>query len=151
MKNTLKVSLENNQIIMDRTFAKKAEDTRSPEYAQLQQVRRDYPNFDVVQKKIKKNPNKETYKGLTYEYMELYILKHESKATVQAVLDEFEELKLISHCHAQGKRYPVIKKWFLEKYPVVEKFGKDEDEEESNSNNGNTNTTIQNTLAEKAA
>jgi len=30
---------------------------------------------------------------------------------------------LISQCHSQSKRYPVIKKWFLEKYPEVKKFG----------------------------
>ena len=42
MKNTLKINHENKAIVMDRTFAKFAEDTRSEEYAHLQQVRKDY-------------------------------------------------------------------------------------------------------------
>ncbi len=69
MKNTLKVDFANEQIIMDRTFAQKVTNTNSMEYAHLQQVRRDYPNFTVTTRKIKRNPDKETYKGLTYEYI----------------------------------------------------------------------------------
>ena len=63
MKNTLKIDRENALIIMDRTFAKLSENTRSEEYAHLQQVRKDYPTYKVTTRQIKKNPNKETYKG----------------------------------------------------------------------------------------
>ena len=69
MKNTLKIDFEKSRIIMDRTFAKKVQNTNSEEYAHLQQIRKDYPTFTVVTRQINKNPNKETYKGLTYEYM----------------------------------------------------------------------------------
>ena len=55
MKNTLKINREKKLIIMDRTFAKLSEDTRSEEYAHLQEVRRDYPDYTVTTKKIKKN------------------------------------------------------------------------------------------------
>ena len=72
MKNILKVDFSKNAIIMDRTFAKKCTDTRSEEYAQLQRVRQDYPTFAVLTRTIKRNENKETYKGLTYRYMEDY-------------------------------------------------------------------------------
>ena len=57
---------------MTTTFAKKCYNTASAEYAQLQSVRRDYPTFNVTTRKIKSNPNKETYAGLTYEYMREY-------------------------------------------------------------------------------
>ncbi len=127
MKNTLKVDFAKEQIIMDRTFAQKVTNTSSSEYAHLQQVRKDYPDFKVITRKIKRNPDKETYKGLTYEYMEDYIVTHESKETVTEVLAEFHELKLISRCHSQSKRYPVIKKWFLDKYPDIAKFGNNEE------------------------
>ena len=53
MTNTLKLNHENRTIVMDRTFAKYAEDTRSKEYAHLQQVRRDYPTYQVIQRHIK--------------------------------------------------------------------------------------------------
>ena len=122
MKNTLKINHENKTIVMDRTFAKFAENTRSDEYAHLQQVRRDYPDYAVTTRTIKRNPEKETYKGLTYEYMEDYILRHESEENALAIIKEFNELRTISKCHKQGLRYPTIKKWFLEKYPEIVDF-----------------------------
>jgi len=70
MKNTLKLNHENRTIVMDRTFAKRSENTRSEEYAHLQQVRQDYPTYTVIRRQIKTNPKKESYKGLTYEYMQ---------------------------------------------------------------------------------
>ena len=124
MKNTLKINHEERKIIMDRTFAKFAENTRSEEYAHLQQVRRDYPDYTVTIRTIKRNSEKETYKGLTYEYMEDYILRHESEENALAIIKEFNELRTISKCHKQGLRYPTIKRWFLEKYPEIVDFAK---------------------------
>ena len=123
MKNTLKLNHEKGQIIMDRTFAKNAENTRSEEYAHLQNVRRDYPHYTVVRRQIKPNPNKECWKGLTYEYMENYIKTHGTEDERKSNLKEYEELRLISECHSKGKRYPTIKKWFLAKYHEVAEFG----------------------------
>ncbi len=123
MKNTLKIDFDNKTIIMDRTFAKKVEDTRSDEYLHLQTVRKDYPDYRVIARQIKRNPNKKTYSGLTYEYMENYILTHGDDAAVQKALAEYRELRLIAKCHGKGKGYPVIKQWFLEKYDEIEDFG----------------------------
>ena len=125
MKNTLKLDHAKRLVIMDKTFAKFAANTMSAEYAHLQQVRRDYPTYEVVQKRIKKNATKECYRGLTYAYMESYI---ESHGTAE-VRYEFEEMRLIAQCHSKAFRYPTIKAWFLEQFPEVKKFGlKDEDE-----------------------
>ena len=123
MKNTLKIDFDTKTIIMDRTFAKKVEDTRSDEYLHLQTVRKDYPDYRVIARQIKRNPDKKTYSGLTYEYMENYILGHGSDAEVQEALSEYRELRQIAKCHGKGKGYPVIKQWFLERYPKIEDFG----------------------------
>lgn len=128
MANTLKLNHEKGLIVMDRAFAKNAENTMSAEYAHLQNVRRDYPTYTVVRHTIKKNTSKETYKGLTYEFMEYYITKYEPEETQKAVLDEFRTKIDISKCHAKGRRYPTIKNWFLEKYPAVTMFGMTEAE-----------------------
>ena len=53
MKNTLKLDHAKRTIVMDRTFAKFAVNTMSQEYAHLQTVRQDYPEYKVVQRKIK--------------------------------------------------------------------------------------------------
>lgn len=123
MKNTLKIDFAEGLIIMDRTFAKNATNTNTPEYAHLQQVRRDYPEFRVVQHTITRNVMKKTYAGLTYDYMKYYIRTHEEGANIQKALDELDELILISECHGKAYRYPVIKKWFLEKYPKIAEYG----------------------------
>lgn len=124
MKNVCKLSHAKREIVMDRTFAKLAENTMSAEYAHLQQVRKDYPTYTVIKRQIKRNGNKESYKGLTYEYMETYILSHGTSETRIANLHEFNEMHLIAECHSKAFRYPVIKAWFLEKYPEVKNFGK---------------------------
>ncbi len=40
MKSTLRVDYEHSMLIMDRTFAKKAEDPATDEYKKLQRARR---------------------------------------------------------------------------------------------------------------
>ncbi|MCH5198007.1 MAG: hypothetical protein J1E34_03775 [Oscillospiraceae bacterium] len=129
MKNTLKINFAERKIVMDREFSTRATNPFSPEYLKLQAVRADYPNFTVVRKTIKKNPHKETYKGLSYQYMEDYITTHEPRETRKAVLEEFYEKRLISQCHSQAFRYPVIKQWFLARYPEIAEFGIETKEE----------------------
>jgi len=123
MKNTLTIRHETREIVMDRTFAKFSKNTRSEEYAHLQQVRRDYPTYTVITRTIKRNSNKKTYNGLTYEWMEDYILTHGTAEESERILNEFNEMRLIAECHSKAFRYPVIKKWFLEMYPEIVRFG----------------------------
>ena len=119
MKNTLRFDHDARCIVMDRTFYKNSSNIRFEEYTMLQRARQDYPTYTPVIKHIKRNPNKETYKGLTYAYMERYIATH---ANADEIMAEYKELRLISECHCKARRYPKIKKWFLGKYPEVEKF-----------------------------
>ena len=133
MKNTLKLDHAKRTIVMDRTFAKFAANTMSQEYAHLQTVRQDYPEYQVVQRKIKRSKTKECYRGLNYEYMEDYIKTHGSKEECAKNLAEFKEQKLISLCHSTSRRYPTIKKWFLAKYPEVMEFGMPDAAEENSS------------------
>lgn len=128
MKNRLWIDFAENRIMMDRTFAEKCCDTRSEEYAHLQRVRQDYPEFSVQRRTIKQNTSKETYAGLTYGYMERYIITHEEGNARKAVLAELSELRLISECHKRSRRYPTIKKWFLNKYPQIAEFGLEKEE-----------------------
>ena len=125
------VDFVNETITMTRKFAEKATDPRTKEYEILQQTRRDYPYFTVRKHTIKKNPNKECYKGLTYEYMIDHIKTHETAENAEKVLAEFKEMKHISECHSKAFRYPTIKKWFLDKYPSVATFGIDLEEAET--------------------
>lgn len=123
MKNTLRFDHDARCIVMDRTFYKNSSNIRFEEYGMLQRARQDYPTYTPVIRRIKRNPNKETYKGLTYAYMELYIQNHED---AEAQMTKYKELRLISECHGKARRYPAIKKWFLKQYPEIEQFGTEE-------------------------
>ena len=52
----------------------------------------------------------------------------ENEETLEAVLAEYNELRLISECHKRSRRYPTIKKWFLDKYPQIAEFGMEKEE-----------------------
>lgn len=123
MTNYLRVDKKNEQLVMDRAFEKNSNIVGSREYDLLQRAKQDYPSFVVVRKTIKKNSNKKTYSGLTYDYMRDYIASHETRENVIDVLNELEEMILISKCHSRAFRYPVIKKWFLSMYPEIVTFG----------------------------
>lgn len=122
-KSKIKVIYAKGIIEMNTTFAKMVQNPLSEEYALLQKIRMENPTFVVRRRQIKTNPKKDTYKGLTYDYMEYYISTHEPVDKVGEVLARFEELKLISQCHGKRLRYPTIKKWFLNRYPDVAQFG----------------------------
>ena len=81
------------------------------------------PGFSVCRRQIKSNPNKDSYQGLTYEWMRNHIATREPEASREAKLHEFDEMIYISECHSRRLRYPTIKKWFLNEYPDVAKFG----------------------------
>ena len=119
-KSKMKVLHNESAIEMNKIFAKMVENPFSEEYAFLQKIRQDYPQYKVRIREIKKNPHKETYAGLTYDYMRDYIILHSTPEEEAAAVAEFDELILVSKCHSQSLRYPTIKKWFLEKYPEVD-------------------------------
>ena len=125
MRGKLIIKHADDIIEMSREFAKYAAYVGSEEYNLLQQTRRDYPTYRGVRKQIKKNKDKENYKGLTYEYMESYIKGHDDKEETN--MKEYKEMRLLAECHSI--RYPVIKKWFLARFPEVAKFGVVEAEE----------------------
>lgn len=131
MAFTMKLDYEKQTITLGKKFAKLSSVPGSPEYMELAQVKADFPRYKLVIREIKKNENKECYAGLTYDYMREYIRHNESSKTRETVLAELEENILRSRCHSRGFRYPVIKSWFLEKYPEVKEFGKKKKSEES--------------------
>lgn len=131
-KSKLLVKYAEGVIEMNTTFAKEMRNPLSDEYALLQKTKMENPGFIVSRRQIKSNPKKDTYKGLTYEYMKKYIKLHETKEEAEKVIAYLEDQILISKCHSQRLRYPTIKKWFLAKYPEVAKFGIVEDEDQNN-------------------
>ena len=140
MKPIIRVNHKDKKIEMNKEYFKRIQNPKSEEYATLQMVRRDYPHYEECLYTIKRNPNKKTYKGLNYEYMETYILTHEPKETKTVVLDEFYNMRQIAECHKASYGYAVIKKWFLKKYPEIAEFGVEVEDQKDENKNKDTNT-----------
>ena len=119
MRNVLKIDHKNGKIIMDREFSIKSSIYGTQEYTHLQNARRDYVDYTVERKTIKRNPQKEAFNGLTYEFMEKYLEFYNVSAEIR---QKYEEMRFMAQCHSI--RYPVIKKWFLETFPEVKEWGK---------------------------
>jgi len=120
-KFNIKVDHIQKKIIIGKAFDKKQSDIESEEYKKLCEAVQIFPKYKVVVKKIKKNPHKESYKGLTYGYMEKYIAVKGTRVDRQ----EYDDMRLLAECHS--KRFPVIKQWFINKYPEVKEYGAKEE------------------------
>ena len=123
MTSAIRIDHLNKAILISKSFAKAAMNPTSTEYKDLAEVMANHPDYAVNQRVIKQNAHKETYAGLTYEYMRDYIILHSNPEEELAEIAEFNEMLLISKCHAKALRYPTIKKWFLAKYPEVAEYG----------------------------
>ena len=103
---------------MGREFSIKASIFGTDEYNRLQQARRDYDKYGVERKTIKRNPKKESFKGLTYTFMEEYMDRYNVSAEIR---QEYNNMRFDVKCHSI--RYPYIKKWFLKTFPDIKTLG----------------------------
>ena len=113
--------LKTMQIIFNREFEKRLSDTTSPEFKKFCELHETFPEFKIARKNVNITKKKESYKGLTYEYMERYIAIKGNSTDRR----EYDDMRLLAKCHS--KRFPVIKQWFLRKYPEVKKYGAKEE------------------------
>lgn len=88
----LKVNHQTRTIEMNKTFADKASRFGSDEYNALMLAREQNPGYTtkVITRKTTKS-DKPSYKGLTYEYMEKYILTHDDEE--QSIMNEYMALR----------------------------------------------------------
>ena len=111
---------------MTKKFAKAAAKFGSKEYKSLQAARHDYPDFKVVTVSRKASSQKESYKGLTYSYMESYIESHDDEE--KSIMAEYEMLRGLSQeaqeALAEPCSYNEMKEWFLKKFPAIAEFHK---------------------------
>ena len=111
MKNTTNYTINAaaKEIIITKKFEKAANIIGSNEYKALVTLMKDFPDFDIKVREIKKNKSKKTYSGLTIEEMRRFI---GSRSEEEVFL--FEKVVTIAK-HKKGS-YAITKKWFLNKY-----------------------------------
>lgn len=119
----LTIDFAKNRIVMTRAFARKASDPSTKEYRELKDTMETFPTFSVENHTIKKCASKESYKGLNYGFMIDYINTHVDETKREKAMADLEEQIFLTKCHT--KRFPTVRKWFLETYPEINSnFGK---------------------------
>ena len=116
------INAKNHTIEMNKSVTKAASRYGTPEYTELQNVRRDYPTFRVVT--VVRKTAKPEYKGLTYGYMEKYIKAHDDED--QSIMAEYLMLRGLDEAgksvDADSADYADIRDWFFQTFPAIEQF-----------------------------
>ena len=122
----MNINMKKNAIELTKKEAAAAAKFGTTEYKQLQEARRDNPGFKVVTITRKSTAKKESYKGLTYSYMETYIQKHDDEK--KSIMAEYMMLRGLSEeaeeALAESFTYQEMKEWFLKKFPAIAEFHK---------------------------
>ena len=137
-KNVIKM-MDDNQAQVSKTFAKKAKIFGTDEYKLWREFKAENPEYVMVVKTIKKNPDKRTTKNLKYENMRKFIKEQDN---AEELLQEFE--KEIRMSKIQSNPYKAVLAWFLQKfenYDSYKQFFKDLEEKEKAET---TNVNIEN-------
>ena len=121
----MNANLFSKKIEMTKTEAKAAGKIGTDEFKMLQQYMAMYPTFTIDIKAPAKR--KVEFRGLTYDYMKAYILKHEDEDG--KIMAEFHELvaqdkkdKVEGAEHLEAAGYLDVKKWFLAKFPEIKEY-----------------------------
>lgn len=138
MKN-INVDIITKTITISKAFYKKASDPRTAEYRELRTAVIENADFRIVFK----TSDKKTYKGLNIAKMKAYI---ETQPNSEENLKSLD--RAIEVAETKGSKYPLIKKWFLEKFPnyklsevTSEEMKKDSENETETTQNINDNIT----------
>jgi len=119
----MKTNLTNKTIELTKAEMKAAMNYGTSEYDMLQTIRRDYPNFKVVEIKSKKN--KADFADLNMNTIRSYVLKHGSNE--QKLTFAFISKKSIDEDgeYHEAQSFFQIKSWFLNEFSEVKQQRKD--------------------------
>ena len=110
MKKNAIIYIDDTTAQVTKAFEKQARIFGTEEYKLWKAYREDFPAAKMVTKTIKKNPNKKSYKNLTYANMELFITEQNSELLV-------ELRKQIKLSKVQSNPYRAVLAWFLSEFP----------------------------------
>lgn len=117
MANGYKIDFTTNTVIMNCTFAKKANEYGSDEYNILKGIREDFPQISVVVKKGREQKKANKNKRLTYDNMRSYIgaLKNSEE-----LMKAFEGVVALST--TQKSPYKFVSDWFKKQFPKYQEM-----------------------------
>lgn len=115
MKKNAIIYIDDTTAQVSKAFEKQARIFGTEEYKLWKAYREDFPAAKMVTKTIKKNPNKKSYKNLTYANMELFITEQNSELLV-------ELRKQIKLSKVQSNPYRAVLAWFLSEFPKYDEY-----------------------------
>ena len=115
MKKNAIIYIDDTTAQVTKAFEKQARIFGTEEYKLWKAYREDFPAAKMVTKTIKKNPNKKSYKNLTYANMELFITEQNSELLV-------ELRKQIKLSNVQSNPYRAVLAWFLSEFPKYDEY-----------------------------
>ena len=115
MKKNAIIYIDDTTAQVTKAFEKQARIFGTEEYKLWKAYREDFPAAKMVTKTIKKNPNKKSYKNLTYANMELFITEQNSELLV-------ELKKQIKLSKVQSNPYRAVLAWFLSEFPKYDEY-----------------------------
>lgn len=106
---TIIINNKNHSIEMpSKKYALAASKYGSDEYMEVQNARRDYPNYKVVTKATKRN---DPLKGITYKKMEDHINANDAGSENEKYFKKITDKESLD-----SKRYGEVKSWFIKTY-----------------------------------
>ncbi len=112
-KNLKMIDPESMTITVSREFLMKAGQFGTPEFFEALEMKKD--GYRLVERRIKRNPDKRTYADLTYDKMESFIEGYwTDEETHKAKLEEFDCIK--KWAKTQPAAYAKVKEWFKSEY-----------------------------------
>ena len=125
--NTYKVDFVANTITITAAFAKAMNDPTSAEYKIIAQIRKDFPEMEII-RKTHKTPSKyqtktgekfncNQFKNLTYKNMETFIM---GLPSAEAYMEEYLFLKNYA-AEVQANGNTIIRRWFVAQFPDFRK------------------------------
>ena len=118
MSNKMNVrDVSDKEAQVTKAFQKKAMVFGTEEFKLWREYKRLYPEAVMTTKSIRRNPDKETYKNLTYENILLF-LKEQEKS--EKLIAEFERQKQLSK--VQTSPYRAVLAWFLKAFPKYDEY-----------------------------
>ena len=117
----MNINYENKTIEMSNAEAKDAGKYGSDKFIELNAIREKFPNFEVVVIK-KKTKRKETFRGLSYDYMKKYIKDHKGDEA-NALINELDTMRGyvdgVKLEFVDEAKYGEIREWFLMTCPEI--------------------------------
>ncbi len=92
---------------VSKSFMKKAHIYGTKEFDELRKVLADFPQISIKEREIKKNPDKESYKNLTYENMIAYMKELDN---ADLLINEFNRQKRMAVIAKNPYRF--VLNWF---------------------------------------